>query len=123
MTKLDFIIVCDKAYIAEQNGKLNIEGVFDTINSPSYPAIHPSMSVVVGIKVDKTTNTEKIVMKKDGNTILSVPDKKVNKVLSGKHRFIHNLLNVAFPEAGKYVIEVYVNNELIGLTEINVLQN
>ncbi len=123
MVKLNFIIVCDKAYLSEETGKLNIEGIFDTINSPSYPAIHPSMSVVVGIKVDETTNTEKIVMKKDGREILSTPNKEITKVVSGKHRFIHNLLKVAFVETGKYVIEVYINDGCVGSTEINVLQN
>jgi len=123
MTKLNFIIVCDRAYITEPYGKLNIEGVFDTINSPSYPAIHPSMSVVVGVEVGEGRIAEKIILKKDGAQILNIPQTEINKLKPGKHRFIHNLLNVELTSEGKYTIEVYVNEALIGNAEIYAIKD
>ena len=43
--KLRFIIISDNAF-ADETGRLSIIQAFDIIKAPSFPAIHPRLSIV-----------------------------------------------------------------------------
>lgn len=72
--KIDIFTLCDSAQ--EYNGKLVIVGTFNTITCPSFPAIHPEMSVVARISLlpeESGTHLVKLSIKsnEDGSLLLA----------------------------------------------------
>lgn len=115
MIKANFIIICDKAELSE-NQKLNINGVFDSIYSKDFPAINPSFAIVVHMEIGKGmkgNHVEVIKIKKNGNVIFTSREHKFQAV-NDRHQIINNLHNLMLPEEGKYVVEIYIDEELIG---------
>jgi hypothetical protein len=50
MLKVDFFHVCESAILEQGTGNVSIIGIFGNINAQSFPALHPSMAVVVGFE-------------------------------------------------------------------------
>src|SRR3990167_2750192 len=100
--KLDFAIICDNAFL-DANGKLNINGVFDTIKSTGFPAAHKNMSIVIKMKMPEGLYNEIVKIKKDK---------------SGTHQFIQHFINTIFPEAGDYAVEIHINGNLIETSKL-----
>lgn len=50
MLKVNFLHVCEGAIIEQGSGNLSIIGIFENINAQNFPAMHPTMSVVVGFE-------------------------------------------------------------------------
>jgi len=111
--KLNFVILCDNAFVAQGTNTLNIIGIFDKIGVRKFPAIHPRLVVVTNASGDQGEYRQMIVIKnKETNEkIAELPGKlKINE--SGqKTQFIGNFLNIRFPVAGEYVIEVYISDK------------
>jgi len=47
--EIEFVLACDNA-IVDSEGKVSIIGIFSEIKSTSFPALHPQLFVVVGIR-------------------------------------------------------------------------
>ncbi len=118
-TILNFIILCDKAFLEESTKKLNIMGTFDTIGAPGFPASHSFMSVVIGIEVERGQHIETLKIKKDDeNSVIFQIEVPFEKTESGKHQFIHNLKDITFPKEGNYNFEVFIDNSYLGSTRL-----
>ena len=115
--KLDFAIICDNAFL-DANGKLNINGVFDTIKSTGFPAAHKNMSIVIKMKMPEGLYNEIVKIKRNGSDIVSTPETKIKKDKSGTHQFIHHFINTIFPEAGDYAVEIQINGNLIETSKL-----
>ena len=115
--KLKFIIVCDKAEIGENN-KLDIKGVFDTINAVDFPTIHKFMSVVASVELNRGEYREELKIKGINGPEITLATTDIVKEENGSHRFIHNLLDINFLVAGIYAFNVYIDNVLIGSTKL-----
>src|SRR3989338_876014 len=50
MLKVNFLHICENAIVEQGSGNLSIIGIFENINAQSFPAMHPTMSVVVGFE-------------------------------------------------------------------------
>ncbi len=114
--KLNFAHICDYASFGE-GGKLNIVGIFKSINAVKFPVIHPQMFIVVNITVS-TAGTYKEVIKliKEDNEIeimkpleFNVTANKGNSELG----VFGQISGVKFDEEGMYKFKVYVNDSLI----------
>ena len=57
--KLNFAHICD--YASFGDGKLNILGIFKSINTKKLPAIHPQLAIVTNISIDKGVEYEEII--------------------------------------------------------------
>lgn len=115
MPNLNFIVICDKA--EQSNNKLNLEGVFDTIYSSGFPAVHKSMVIVVNFDIEKEQlKTEFFIIRKDNGKIILTSDKfpVTGSGLRKKQQFIHRIEGLNLPESGKYVVEIYVDDKKIG---------
>jgi len=113
MFKINFILTCEKAELIPDSRKSNFYGIFDTIYASSFPAIHKSMTIVVNFEKEPGEHQEFFLLKKGNVEIFTGPI--VNfKGQRPRHQFVHRIENVPLPWAGKYEIEVYVNNKLIG---------
>lgn len=125
--KLNFLHVCDYASFSE-GGKLNILGIFESINTPKIPYVHPQMFVVLNILIKKTSNYKKIVtrfVQSDNKVEIARVEIPMNiKTSSAKGEFrvgsIGQLNGVKFEKYGKYVIQIFVDEHLIGEKEITI---
>lgn len=118
MVKLNFVILCDNAFLAQETNSLNIIGIFSRISTKGFPATHPKLMVATNMNGDpgeydqsiiiknKTTNEE--VAKVSGRLIIRTPKQKA--------QFLASFFNVVFKTPGEYEIEVYIDDELQDLT-------
>ena len=116
--KLNFVIICDNAIIAEDNKSLYILGVFDTIFADRFPARHPRFSIVVNVSGDpgEYPIIIKIKHKDTQEKIVELPTKLYISGTGRKAQFIGTFLNIQFKNEGEYVGEVFINDKLQDLT-------
>lgn len=111
--KLNFIIVCEKVETISKGGKANFYGVFDTIYADRFPATHKEMSIVVNIEKEGGKHQEFFQIKKD-NKIMGTGTMIEFNGERPRHQFIHNVESMLLPEEGRYEIEIYIDNKLMG---------
>lgn len=118
MAKLNFVIVCDMAFITAQTGNLNIIGVFENIVAPSFPAIHPRFSMVAVVGAEENSEHNILLIVRKGEDEI----KRTSIVFRGiKHRWIHDFINFRFPEAGEYTFEISLDEKPLGSISINLI--
>lgn len=122
MIKLLFAHICDSSFISEGSKNLNIVGIFENIGARSFPAVHPKFSVVTGIQGDAGTYGQilTITNQQTGQEISRVIGQSNILMPNGKAIFIGNFIMIAFPLAGKYSVNIFINNDKIGEVEFNV---
>lgn len=120
MPKLNFIIICDNAFFGEEDKKLNIEGVFDTIYSRDFPTIHKKMSVVSSFDdMESGNHAETIIIERNSSEIARF-DHQFSKSEPGKHKIINNLLNVGFQDEGEYNVKILLDGQLMGSEKLTI---
>lgn len=106
------------------NNKLNLLGVFRNITATDYPAVHPSMELVLRFTADPVERGQEkplriILVDADGDEVLSVKgrvrvpqerldDAPLDLMLQVPFR------NTPFPHAGQYAFVVMVGEEAKG---------
>ena len=128
MPTRDWTHLCNHSLI-DITGKISIIGIFDSINAPRAPVIHPQMHVVTswtGRAGEKFTHQVKITpgegIETEKPIIAISPPIKVlfRQVLipDGSSRISRAytavpFAGIRFPAFGEYFIEVHADNELI----------
>lgn len=114
MAKLNFLHICENAFLTDETKNLNLIGIFDTINSSGFPAVHPIFFIVASLSFENDDNhMVSIVIEKDGHKILE--GKKMN--VKGKNpRIIQRIVNLKFEKDGVYNIQVLEDEKNIGST-------
>lgn len=119
--KLNFLHVCDTAF-PDQNGNLNIIGIFEYISNSSFPFVYPRITVVfnIGGTAGKHAFVVRMVSAKDDKELFRVGQDFELK--DSKHRFgsISGFGNVKFEKEGLYKIEVIGDDKKLGEVEIDV---
>lgn len=112
--KLNFVIVCDNAFMAQISNTLNIIGVFDKIEAKDFPAIYPRLFVVTNVSGDPGVYMQKIVFRgKQSNKIIAKLEAQL--MINGvgqKAQFVGSFFGLTFPEKDEYLVEVYINDKL-----------
>ena len=116
--KLNFVIICDNAIIAEGTKSLYILGIFDSVFTKNFPAIHGKLVVVVNAEGDVGDYPIKIKIKNknSGNLIAEVPGSLKIAGEGRRAQFMGSIINMAIREEGEHLVEVYINNELQSLS-------
>jgi hypothetical protein len=111
--KLKNVFVCENV-ILSFNGQMSLINLISDISAKNFPAVHPKLTVVIGITGDSGIYDEKIevVSAIDNKTIALVSGKAEINTVKGNN-FIANFLNIVFPQEGKYWIKVSINKEII----------
>lgn len=113
MPKLNFIVFCDEAKLTDN--KLDMRGVFDSIYAEGFPAIHKNLDIVVNFDVEKgQSGTEFFVIRKDGGEPILTSQKFIVTGAKAKQQLIHKVQGLNLPKSGKYVVEIYVDDKIIG---------
>lgn len=117
--KLVLFALADYASVAD-GGKLNVMGIFHTVNAKSFPAKHREMYVIVKFAADfgdvrKESALEINILDEDSRTIarvegtLAVDGYKPDQ--QSEHTLIVRLVDIEFPKAGTYAVNVCIDGE------------
>lgn len=112
---INYAFLCDQAFLSA-DGKLNVTGIFEEINTRSFPALHPQLFVVCQFSVDEKGSWPYVIKitQKDKGQVFSSPDNimltstKPNEALGN----IFQITQIKFDEEGEYEVEIYINNKL-----------
>jgi len=120
--KLNFAHICENAFITEGSKNLNIIGIFENINAIKFPAVHPKFSVVTVIQgnMGKYEQILTITNEKTKEEISRIAGQSNISVLNGKTIFIGTFVMTKFPLQGKYLVNIFIDNNKIGTVEFNV---
>ena len=126
---LDFAVPCDYAVI-DQFGKLSVLGIFQHIWVAQFPSVHPRLHLVLRLKGRRTEVGEhrvrirlydgdrNEVMKGDGTVNFSEPPAGITEIEAGAVL----VFDVPFRQAGRYVFEISVDDEIATEVPITVAQ-
>jgi hypothetical protein len=120
--KLLFALLCDQI-IEEKSGNLSIIGVFDNIDSPGYPAIHPRICVFTrwaDVEGENTVGFKLLDPEKKNRLAQSGPLKLIYKEGARFYNVYWNLFGFRFEAPGEHWIEVLLDDEHIHYELLNV---
>jgi hypothetical protein len=115
--KLIYALLCDQAFLSIDR-KVNIIGVFETINAPSFPVTHQKFTLVGSIEpskpkfkmaVDIVSATSASVLKEPQEREVSLPETTKTR----NFNFIIDVLNTTFPEMGNYQVKILIDGKII----------
>lgn len=108
--KLISFLVCDQVIQDTRTGKKSYVGVFDNINTPSVPCLHPELYVAIVLTnfrgkqniilemVFDASDGEKNILKLEGNFQSNDPLQMVD--------IVFDLKNLIFKGSGKYTLRI-----------------
>lgn len=116
--KLIYTLLCDYAFLSIDR-KVNIIGVFETINAAKFPVTHPKFVIVGSIAPSKRNfkMALNIVDRKSHDSILGdIHEREVNLPSEKEQNFnfIVEVINTNFPAPGEYVVEIKIDGKVIG---------
>lgn len=112
-------LLADYANVTKE-GKLNLLGLFEQINAPSLPWVHPHMQLVLLLEAtpaewDSSKKVEIKLLDADGNSKLSLSSNlKIPRGQSGRNVSINSLIginNLKFDVAGDYAFHVLIGED------------
>ena len=120
---LSYTLLCDDVR-QELGGKFSLMGLFESIYSGSFPAIHPRFAIVNEWTGGKGEFLAKIrLLGPDKEQILSESESRlVLYAETQRHRDIAVRFNTTFPTPGTYWLEILLDNERIILVSLAVQQ-
>jgi hypothetical protein len=104
----------------ERSGKLNVMGIFNDINTATFPMRHPLMHLILklGVELGEFNQARTVTVKlldEDGSELLSIPQQVGIPKTSGGRRpelnFIMELRDIVFQKPGRYDFVVLVDND------------
>ena len=125
--KLLYTLLCDNAFLSIDR-KVNIIGVFETINAQKFPVTHPKFVIVGSI----------VPSKKEFKMSLNIIDKKTKaRVIGDTHErevklpeqkgqnfnFIIEVINTNFAHAGDYSVEIKIDGKILSETTLRLVEN
>lgn len=113
------LLAADHANVA-QTGKLNVMGIFNDINAPTFPVRHPAMHLVVKLAAElgEFSQQRRVTVKlldEDGVEMVNLGQDINLPIRAGARRpefnFIMELRDLVFPRPGVYEFAVYVDKD------------
>src|SRR3954469_18654539 len=112
-------LLADYANVTAE-GKLNILGIFDRINVPELPVVHPQMHLILRLEAhsaerNRPHSVEIRLHDPDGQTIFEVTGDMVPQGIAGQTVSTNQILtlnNLQLTKTGGYNFVVLVNNDL-----------
>ena len=113
MLKVNFFHICDSTIFDQATGKLSIIGIFTNINAPNFPAMHPMMSLVIGLE-NKNPGKYDVELEflDEKESILKLPS-KIEIGVNGKGVWVHNITGYTIPRELTQKIKLTYEKEVI----------
>ena len=113
MLKVNFLHVCESAIVEQGTGNLSIISIFENLNAQNFPAMHPTMSVVVGFENNNPGlyDTELVFVDEKGE-ILKIPAKiTIGPNLKGN--WIYRIVGYQIPREATQKIKLNFEGQTI----------
>ena len=118
--KVGFAVLADGANISRE-GKLNILGIFDSIQVQQFPVTHPQMQLVMRFEADRaeggrTKKVEVQLMDEDGQKLFVLGGEftlgtgQPGETIGSNHILTINMMKFEHP--GDYEFQILINGEL-----------
>jgi len=123
--KLVYALLCDQAFLSIDR-KVNIIGVFETINAQTLPVTHYKFTLVGSVEPSspKFKMAVDIVSEKSKTSILREPQEREVSLPAGQatqhFNFIIDILNTSFNEVGKYEVRLLIDGKVISELPLTV---
>ena len=119
--KLNYTLLCDDVR-QEMGGKFSLMGLFESIYSSTFPAMHPRFAIVNDWAGGKGEFNSRIrLLAPDQKQVLSESESKLNLFNESQHhRDISIRFNSTFNVPGTYWIETLLDGERAGIIPLNV---
>ena len=128
--KVGFAVLADGANISRE-GKLNILGVFDSIQAQQFPITHPQMQLVMRFEADRaeggrTKKVEVQLMDEDGQKLFVLGGEftlgtgQPGETIGSNHILTINMMKFEHP--GDYEFKILINDELKAEVPLKLLQ-
>lgn len=128
--KVGFAVLADGANVSRE-GKLNILGIFDSIQAQQFPVTHPQMQLVMRFEADrseagKTKKIEVQLMDEDGQRLFvlggefNLSTGRPGEPIGSNHILMIHMLKFEHP--GTYEFKILINDELKAEVPLKVLQ-
>lgn len=123
------ILVADYANVA-QGGKINVMGIFRNIYADSFPAVHPSMALIIklGAELGEYGDDRKLIVKlldADANEIMKFENIiEVPQPIGGQRPEINAIFalnGIVFPAPGRYQFSVLIDKDFKGSLSLDVI--
>jgi hypothetical protein len=114
--EVEVAALCDAA--TDQAGKLNILGVFDSIKTGSFPAVHSQCAVAYRLRFSMTEQGQHslrvLLVDEDGRHVLPPLETAQEIKIPAGHdtlvrNFVLNIHGIKFPRAGRYSVDLAVD--------------
>ena len=129
MLRIALSAIADTANISKE-GKLNITGIFNSINVAGFPAAHPSMVLVFVIEGERSEAQSEHKLKvdlidEDGNHVIPSIEGNIRFADIPPSGSIHapqilHFVNVQFKNHGRHEFKIIINGEVRASVPINI---
>lgn len=122
--RLNFVHLCDTAFLS-QDGKLNVIGILKKIILPKFPTTYPKMMAVVNVQMKEPVKLKIQILKKEAREVVTKVEADIgNKNVEKEHEvgFLADFQNVKFENPGHYLLETWINDEMVDIHPFVVLQ-
>ncbi len=122
--KLIYALLCDQAFLSIDR-KVNIIGVFETINAASFPVSHAKFTLVGSIEpskrnfklaVDIADAAGKSILNEKQEREVALPDRNEAR----NFNFIIDILNTSFPQMGNYAVQILIDGKPVAELPLTV---
>ncbi len=124
--KLIYALLCDSAFLSIDR-KVNIIGVFETINASSFPVNHSKFVLVGSIIPSKNEFKMAVeIAKAEGKSILNQAQEREVKLPESSEtknfNFIVEIVNTVFPEIGIYNVNLLIDGKVVSSQKLTLAQ-
>lgn len=125
--KLTYALIADNAFLSIDK-KVNIIGVFETINAATFPVTHPKFVIVGSIVPSKQVfkMALNIVDSLSGESIIENNSEREIKIPTDQaatnFNFIVEIVNINFKAAGNYRVEIVIDGQKLGEIPLKVVK-
>lgn len=116
MAHMNFLHICNDAFLTAGSNSLNVIGIFDRVNAQQLPVTIPKFTVATGIDAMDGPHELSLTIKKEGDALASMKAGYVGP----NHQHVHHFVNLTFKEAGEYLFELFVDGEILGTKRLMV---
>ena len=118
---LAYTLLCDDIR-QELGGKFSLMGLFETISSAVFPAVHPRFVIVNEWKGGRGEHTVSVRLLAPDRTMVIAESASTLSLHSEtqRHRDVVIRLNTTFPVPGTYWLEMQVDREVAGTVPLPV---
>lgn len=118
---LDFAHICDFVSITH-DGKLNILGVFDSLEAPKLPNKYSAFYVVASVSGAPGKYDEELELKFPGEDPISIKKQTIEIDKEGNSRavFVARFRDIPFTKVGIHTVIVRIDNEIIGERRLEI---